>query len=118
MHAKLLCQMDRMPIELKGYAKHVKPWHKEHMEYDGTNKGIINQDGKHHWYLMMQSMSKLKKEEKIIMSKTLTPQKLMIIRAWCTMSGDVLNLLLLCTSNHNHDKEHADVVDGMGRPLV
>ncbi len=25
MHAKLLCQMDRMPTKLKGYTKHVKP---------------------------------------------------------------------------------------------
>ncbi len=25
MHAKLLCWMDRQPIELKGYAKHTEP---------------------------------------------------------------------------------------------
>jgi hypothetical protein len=63
-------------------------------------------------------MSKLKKEEKIVMSKTLTPQKLMIVYVQCSMSGDVLNLFLLCISNHNQDKEHADVVDEMGRPLM
>jgi hypothetical protein len=47
MHAKLLRQMDQMPTELKGYTKHVKPQHGEHMEYDGMSKGMVNQDGKH-----------------------------------------------------------------------
>ncbi len=42
MHAKLLCQMDQWPIELKGYTKHVKPCHKEHMEYNGMNWGVVN----------------------------------------------------------------------------
>jgi hypothetical protein len=30
------------------------------MECDGMCGGVVNQDGKHWWYLMMQSMSKLK----------------------------------------------------------
>ncbi len=42
MHAKLLCQMDQWPIELKGYTKHVKPCHKEHMEHNGMNWGVVN----------------------------------------------------------------------------
>jgi hypothetical protein len=32
---------------------------------------------------------------------------------WCMMSGDVLNLLLLCISNHNQDKGHMNAIDGM-----
>jgi hypothetical protein len=36
-------------------------------------RGVVNQDGKHQWYLMMQSMSKPNKEEKIVMSKASTP---------------------------------------------
>ncbi len=52
------------------------------------------------------------------MSKTLAPQKLMIVFVQCTMFGDVLNLVLLCISNHNQDKEHANVIDGMIKPLV
>jgi hypothetical protein len=48
----------------------------KNMEYDDRNGGMVNQDGKHRWYLMMQSMSKLKKEEKTVMPKTLTSQKL------------------------------------------
>ncbi len=82
--------MDRMPTELKGYVKHVKSRHEEHMEYDGMRKGMLNSDGKHCWYLMMQSMSKLKKEAKIVMPKTSTPQKLMIACARCTMFVDHL----------------------------
>ncbi len=53
MHAKLLCQMDQWPIELKGYAKHVKPQHEEHMEYNGMSWGLVNQNGNHSSYLMM-----------------------------------------------------------------
>ncbi len=60
--------MDWQPTELKGCAKHIEPQHKEHMEYDGMNKGVVNQDGRHWSYLMMLSMSKLK-EEKMIMLK-------------------------------------------------
>jgi hypothetical protein len=59
MHAKLLCWMDQWPIELKGCTKHAEFRHKEHMEYDGMSGGVVNQDGKHRWYLMMQSMIKL-----------------------------------------------------------
>ncbi len=69
--------MDRQRTELKGCAKHAKLWHKKDMEYDGMSNGMVNQDGKHRWYLKMQSMFKLKKEEKIIMLKALTPRKLM-----------------------------------------
>ncbi len=47
MHAKLLCQMDRQSIELKGCARHIEPLHREHMEYDGMNVGVVNQDGKY-----------------------------------------------------------------------
>ncbi len=42
------------------------------------NVGIVNQDGKHQRYLMMQSMSKLKKEEKMVMLKASAPWKSMI----------------------------------------
>jgi hypothetical protein len=35
--------MDQWPIELKGYTKHVKPRHKEHMEYNGMSWGMVNQ---------------------------------------------------------------------------
>jgi len=31
--------------ELKGCAKHVENQHKEHMEYDGMSKGMVNQGG-------------------------------------------------------------------------
>jgi len=72
MHAKLLCWMDRQPIELKGCAKHTELWHKEDVEGDGMNEDMLNQDGKHWWYLMKQSISKFKKE-KAIMSKALAP---------------------------------------------
>jgi hypothetical protein len=51
MHAKLLCWMDWQPIEWKGCAKHVEPWHKKHMKYNAMSKGMINQDKKHRWYL-------------------------------------------------------------------
>jgi hypothetical protein len=44
---------------------------------------------------MMQSMSKSKEEEKIIVAKALAPQKLMTTCVWCMMFGDVPNLLLL-----------------------
>ncbi len=93
--------MDWWPTELKGCTKHVELQHKEHMEYDGMNKDVVNQNEKHPWYLMMQSMSKLKKEKKMEMSKALTPQKLMTTYVRCIMSNDVLNLLLLCISDHN-----------------
>jgi len=78
MHAKLLCQMDWRPIELKGCVKHVELQHEKHMEYDGMNKDVVNQDENHQWYLMMQSMSKLKKKEMMVMSKASTPRKLLI----------------------------------------
>ncbi len=57
--------------------------------------GMVNQNGKHCSYLMMQSMSKSKEEEKIIVAKALAPQKLMTTCVWCMMFGDVPNLLLL-----------------------
>jgi hypothetical protein len=60
------------------------------MEYDGMNKNVVNQDGKHQWYLMIQSMSELKIEEKTVMLKALAPQKLMIACVWCMMFGDML----------------------------
>jgi len=41
------------------------------MEY-GMTWGMVNQDGNYCWYLMMQSMSKSKEEEKIVMPKALT----------------------------------------------
>jgi hypothetical protein len=63
--------------------------------------GVVNQYGKHWWYLMMQSLTKLKKEDKIVTPKASTPRKLMIAYLWCMMSGDVLNLFLLCINNHN-----------------
>jgi len=88
------------------------------MEYDGINKGVVNQDGKHRLYLLMQSMSKSNKEEKMVMSKALTLWKLMIAYVWCMMFSDVLNLLLLRISDHNRDKEHADVADRMDGPLM
>jgi hypothetical protein len=34
------------------------------------------------------------------------------------MSNDALNLLLLCISDHNWDKEHVNIADGMDEPLV
>jgi len=34
------------------------------------------------------------------------------------MFSDVLNLLLLCINDHNQDKEHMDVIDGMDGPLM
>jgi hypothetical protein len=37
MHATLLSWMDWQPTELKGCAKHVEPWHREHTEYDDIN---------------------------------------------------------------------------------
>jgi hypothetical protein len=39
--------MDIQPTELKGCTKHVELQHREHMEYDGMNKGAVNKDGKH-----------------------------------------------------------------------
>jgi hypothetical protein len=87
--------MDQWPTKLKGYTKHVKPRHKDHMEYNGMSWGMVNQNGNHCSYLMMQSMSKSKEEEKIIMSKALAPRKLMTTCVRCTMFGDVPNLLLL-----------------------
>ncbi len=71
------------------------------------NGGMVNQDGKHQWHLMMQSMSKPKKEE-----------KLMIAYVRCMMFGDVLNMFLLHINDHNQDKEHVDAFDGMDKPLV
>jgi hypothetical protein len=118
MHAKLLYQMDRWWNELKGCAKHVKLWHIKHMKYDGMNKGVVNQDEKHWWYFKMQSMSKLKNEEKMIMSKALTPWKLMTTCVQCMMPIDVLNLLLLRINNHNQNKEHTNVAYEMDRLLA
>jgi len=88
--------MDQWLIELKGYAKHVKPRHEEHMEYNGMNWGVVNQNGNHCSYLMMQSMSKSKEENKIIMWKASRPQRLMTTCVGCMMFGDVPNLPLLC----------------------
>ncbi len=67
---------------------------------------------------MMQSMSKLKREKKIIMLKALAPRKLMTTCVRSMMHGDVLNLFLLRVSDHNQDKEHVDATYGMDRPLV
>jgi hypothetical protein len=47
MHAMLLCQMDRQPTKLRGCAKHTKPQHEQHMEYDGMSEGVVNQGGKY-----------------------------------------------------------------------
>ncbi len=118
MHAKLLCQMNRRLTKLKGCAKHVEPWHGKHMRYDGMSGGVVNQDGKLQWYLRMLSVSKPKKEEKFVMSKALATQKLMIVYVRCMMFNDVLNLLLLCISDHNQDKEHIDTTYGMDGHLV
>jgi len=63
-------------------------------------------------------MSKLKKEEKIVMPKISTPQRLMIAYVRCMMSGVMLNLLLLHLSDHNQDKEHVNDAYGMDRHLV
>jgi len=38
--------MDQWSTKLKGCAKHIEPQHKEHMEYDGMNKSMVNQGGK------------------------------------------------------------------------
>jgi hypothetical protein len=35
------------------------------------------------------------------MLKALAPYKLMIACVWCIMFSDVLNLLLICISDHN-----------------
>jgi hypothetical protein len=67
---------------------------------------------------MMQSMSKSKKEEKMVMQNALAPQKLMIAYVRCKMSGDVLHLLLLCINDHNWNKENMDVVNGINGPLM
>ncbi len=61
--------MNQQLTTLNGCTKHAEPKHGEHMEYDDMNKGLVNQDGKHQWYPMMQSMSKPKKEEKMVMPK-------------------------------------------------
>jgi len=65
------------------------------MEYNGLSWGVVNQNGKHCSYLMMQSMSKSKEEEEIVMPKALAPQKLTTTYVWCMMFGDVLNSFLL-----------------------
>ncbi len=90
----------------------------KHMGYDGMSGGVVNQNGKYQWYLMMQSMSKPKKEENMVMLKALAPQKLIIACMRCMKLGDMLNLLLLCISDYKHDKEHADVAYGMDGHLV
>jgi hypothetical protein len=66
----------------------------------------------------MQSMSKLKKEEKMIMLKALIAQKLMTTCVQCMMPIDVLNLLLLCINDHNQNKEHTNVAYEMDRSLL
>jgi len=43
----LLCWMDQWPTKLKGCTKHAEPQHREHMEYDGMSRGMVNQGGKH-----------------------------------------------------------------------
>jgi hypothetical protein len=53
MHAKMLCQMDQWPTKLKGCTKHAKPWHKKIWNMMVWTKGMVNQDEKHWWYLMM-----------------------------------------------------------------
>lgn len=63
-------------------------------------------------------MSKLKKEEKMIMLKASTPQKLITTYVQCMMLSDVLNLLLLHINDHNQNKEHMDATYGMDKPLV
>lgn len=60
----------------------------------------------------------LKKKEKTIMLKASTPRKLMNAYAQCMMSSDVLNLLLLCINNHNQNRKHTNIIDGMDGPLV
>ncbi len=80
-------------------------------------RGMVNQSGKHRWYLMMQSMSE-SKEEKIVTPKASAPWKLMITCVWCIMSGDKLNLLLLHLSDQNQNKEHVDTTNGIDGPLV
>jgi hypothetical protein len=90
----------------------------KNMEYDGMDRGMVNQGGKHWWYIMMKSMSKPKKD-KIIMSKASAPRKLMIACVRCMMSsGDMLNLFLLRINDHNWNKEHTDAANGMDGPLV
>jgi hypothetical protein len=87
--------MDQWPTELKRYAKHVKPQHEEHMEYNNMSWGVVNKNGNHCSYLLMQSMSKSKEKEKIIMRKALAPRKLMTTFVGCMMFSDVPNLFLL-----------------------
>jgi hypothetical protein len=43
------------------------------MEYNGMSWGMVNQNGKHCSYLMMQSMSKSKEEEKKVMPNASAP---------------------------------------------
>ncbi len=63
-------------------------------------------------------MSKPKKEEKMVMSKASTFQKLATTYVRCMMSSDVLNLFLLHIYDHNQDKKHINIVDGMDGPLM
>ncbi len=84
-----------MPF-LKGYTKHVKIQHEEHMEYNGMSWGMVNKNGNHCSYLLMESMSKSKEEEKIIMRKASALQKVMTKCVVCMMFRDVPNLLMLC----------------------
>jgi hypothetical protein len=60
----------------------------------------------------------VKKEEKMVMLKASTPWKLMTTYVWCMMFGDVLNLHLPHIRDHNWNKEHVDIADGMDGPLV
>jgi hypothetical protein len=54
----------------------------------------------------------------MVMPKASTFQKLMTTYVWCMMSSDLLNMLLLHISNHTHDKEHMNIINGMDGPLV
>jgi hypothetical protein len=47
--------------ELKEYPRYNVHWHEEHMEYGDINKGMVNLNGMHRWYLQMWSMPKQKK---------------------------------------------------------
>ncbi len=50
------------------------------MEYDGKNEDAVNPNGKHQWYLWMQSMSMLKKEDNMAKSGATFP--LTYIHLW------------------------------------
>jgi hypothetical protein len=62
-----------MLIKIKGYAKLTTHQLKVHMEYDGKNQNVVNPNGNHEWCLWMQSMSMLKKEDKMAKLKQHSP---------------------------------------------